>query len=470
MSRVAAVALSVCLTIPSAVGCNPAPPSTTGGPPEEDPSIPRPAPVGTFAEQPGAAPAAPPAPGADARGLVGPTGALGVEVYRARRRAVMERASGAAVLVVNEASWSGARDGMDFYWLTGIEEEGAALLLTPGAPYYKETLFLEQRDPEGDRWHGERASIPNKALEVASGIGRIQRKGSLVRHLMAACERHGALAFVGEFKAIGKDEVLDLYREASGKMLGCQIRDLHGTLARLRSVHDDAELALMRKAIEYTKAGHAAALAAMRPGLREYEVKDVIETAFRRAGSRHLAFESITGSGPNAAVLHYPKDDRAMKDGEVIVIDVGAEAEMYAADVTRTLPVGGKYTAEQREIVDVVLRAQQAGIDAARPGATMEQVDLAARKVIEQAGYYDHFWHYCCHYVGLEVHDAGVGAEPLAPGMVITVEPGIYLPHRGFGVRIEDQVLITDTGNEVLTASIPKRPDEIEAAMAARKP
>ena len=198
-------------------------------------------------------------------------------------------------------------------------------------------------------------------------------------------------------------------------------------------------------------------------------MKAAVEDAMRRSGSRHLAFDSITGSGPNAAVLHYPKDDRVMNAGELIVVDIGAEAEHYAADITRTLPVGGKFTDEQREIYQIVLAAQAAGIDKARAGATLQEIDQATRKVIADAGYYDHYVHFCCHYVGLQVHDVGYYDQPLPAGAVITVEPGIYLPARGFGVRIEDQVLITDGPAELLTGALPKDPEAVEKAMAEAK-
>jgi len=204
----------------------------------------------------------------------------------------------------------------------------------------------------------------------------------------------------------------------------------------------------------------------VRPGAHEFEVKDAVEDAFRRAGSRHIAYSTITGSGANGAVLHYPQDDRVLRDGELIVIDAGAEAEMYATDVTRTLPVGGKFTKEQRELYEIVLRAQKAGIAAAKAGVMVEDIDRATRKVIEDAGYYDYYIHSCCHFVGLEVHDAGDYDAPLPAGAVLTVEPGVYLPQRGMGVRIEDEVLITANGAELLTGAIPREVDEVEKRMA----
>jgi Xaa-Pro aminopeptidase len=405
------------------------------------------------------------------RGLVGPTGTLGVDVYRRRRQKLMERVGGGAILVAQEAKWEGARSGMDYYYLTGIDEDGGRLLLLPDAPVFKEVLYLATRDVEAERWEGERAPL-SRALEVSTGIAKLRRVSGIHGGLVSACTKYGFLAYVGDFVPYPREEpaVMDLYGKATSRTLDCRIKDLHGVLAEMRLVKEPEELALLRKAIDITALGHEAALSAVRPFAREYQVKDEIEGAFRRGGSRHVAFDSITGSGPNSTVLHYPKDDRAMQGGELIVVDIGAEAEYYAADVTRTLPVGGRYTPAQREIVNLVLEAQKAGIARARAGATLEEIDLATRDVIEKAGYYDHYLHSCCHTVGLEVHDVGEWQRPLPVGAVITVEPGVYLPEKGFGVRIEDEVLITRGEAEVLTRAIPKDPGAIEALMAeARK-
>jgi Xaa-Pro aminopeptidase len=278
------------------------------------------------------------------------------------------------------------------------------------------------------------------------------------------------LNFVEDFVPVPdpKPKVMQAYADTLDRSYGCKVNDLHGTLGRMREVKAADELQLMRRGIEHTAAGHARILEVLRPGMREFELKDAVEDAFRRSGSRHVAYESIVGSGANGAVLHYPKDDRAMRAGELVVVDAGAEEQYYATDVTRTYPVNGKFTSEQREIYDLVLRAQAAGIAAARPGVTTRAIDQAVRKVIDDAGYHDAFIHGCCHFVGLEVHDVGDYEAPLPAGAVLTIEPGIYLPQRGFGVRIEDEVLITATGAEVLTRAVIKDPGEIEQRMRGR--
>jgi Xaa-Pro aminopeptidase len=433
--------------------------------PTEDRSIPRRLPVGELTA---------PVPGLPEIPLIGPRGTLGPEVYRRRRQAVMEKFKTGAALVMNEMKFEGDREGMDFYYLTGIDEADAALLLQPTAkppPFHtsaREILFLSALNPEEERVHGARAMLPSNALEVSTGIASILRLRALPGALIDACVHRGGLSYLGRFVAEPKPrpKVMELYGKTMERTYGCWVTDLNGTLARMREVKEPAELALMRKAIAYTAAGHAAALKAIRPGATEFEVKDALEAGFRKAGARHVAYDSIVGSGSNSTFLHYPKDDRMMKAGELLLIDAAAEAEYYAADITRTYPVSGKYTAEQRNLYDIVLRAQTAGIASARAGVRVADIEAAARKVIEDAGYGDYFIHGCCHFVGLEVHDAGDYDAPLPAGAVITVEPGIYVPQRALGVRIEDEILITATGSELLSGSIPRDPGEIERLMA----
>jgi Xaa-Pro aminopeptidase len=402
---------------------------------------------------------------------IGPTGTLGADVYRKRRKALMDRLKTGVTLVVNEGRFEGSREGMDFYYLTGIDEPGAALLLDPSSPD-SEVLFLRTLDVERNQWEGERAKLPSSLLESTSGIAQIRRIDRLPQALLRACG-HGGLNYAGQLVAAPapKPKVLTYYSDALERSPheSCRINDKHDTIARMREAKEPEEVKLMRRAIEHTAAGHARILEVLKPGIREFELKDVIEDAFRKSGSRHLAYDSIVGSGPNGAILHYPKDDRAMKAGELVLVDAAAEEQYYATDVTRTYPVSGKYSPEQREIYGIVLKAQAAGIAAAKPGVTTRTLERAVRKVIDDAGYHDAFIHGCCHFVGLEVHDAGDYDAPLPVGAVLTVEPGIYLPQRGFGIRIEDEILITPNGAEVITKAVPKDPDEIERRMQSHR-
>ena len=258
---------------------------------------------------------------------------------------------------------------------------------------------------------------------------------------------------------------------------------LQARLTALRTVKTDAELALMRHAIEITAEAHREAMRAMRPGMHEYEVEALIEYVFHRNGAEHPGFPSIVGSGENAVILHYETNRRQMQDGDVVVMDIGAEYHGYSADVTRTVPVNGRFTPEQRSIYEIVLRAQEAGIQAVREGTPFGDVHRAAAAVVAQGlrelGLIESdqevrrfFMHGTSHYLGLYVHDVGTGG-PLLPGTVITVEPGIYIAPAedvdpkwwNIGVRIEDDVLVTEAGAEVLSAGAPRTIADIEALM-----
>lgn len=407
-----------------------------------------------------------------ARGVPMPTGELDQEVYRRRRAKLMEQmGGGVAVIFSADSIPDGGRQNTDFYYYTGLEfEAGAAVVLTPEEPVWKETLFLAPVNPEVNRWDGERA-ILGRAVELGTGFARVMRTDALPGQLSAfvARAKEKELVYLGPIVGYESPvpKALDVYQKTTARIPGAGIRLEQDLVPLMRQVHDEAELRLMKRAIEATKAGLAAGMKAVRPGMSEYELKQVIEGGFRAAGCKRLAFPSIVGSGPNGAVLHYRDDSRVMNDGELVLCDVGAEYQYYAADVSRTFPVNGKFTPRQREVYEIVLKAQEAAIARCKPGAMIrEDVHQAARDVIEQAGFTDDFFHGTSHFVGLDVHDSGLYHKPLVPGTVITVEPGIYLAEEKLGVRIEDEVLITETGCVVLTKSIPKTIAEIESAMA----
>lgn len=228
----------------------------------------------------------------------------------------------------------------------------------------------------------------------------------------------------------------------------------------------------MQRAIDITGMAQVAAMQSARPGMHEYELEATIEYMFKKHGAGYPAFPSIVGSGPNATVLHYWKNNRRMRSGELVVMDIGAEVQGYSADITRTIPVNGKFSDKQREIYRIVLEAQKAALAQVKPGATLKQVHAAAKNVIRSHGFGAFFTHGTSHYLGLDTHDVGKHG-PLQPGMVITVEPGIYIPegsdvdesYWNIGVRIEDDVLVTATGHRVLSAKVPRTIPEIEAAM-----
>jgi Xaa-Pro aminopeptidase len=270
--------------------------------------------------------------------------------------------------------------------------------------------------------------------------------------------------------------------------------DPRGILHEMRLFKSPEELAVMRQAAEVTREAHLFGLAAIRPGAMEYEVEAAIEYMFRKRGAEGPAYPTIVGSGPNATILHYIRNEREMRGGELVLVDAGAELDFYASDVTRTYPVGGPYPSPARDVVQAVLDAQAAAIDAVRPGTRFDDVHQAALRslvqslidlrllagdpeiLIKSEAYRPFFMHRTSHWLGLDVHDVGAyrqngESRVLEPGMVLTVEPGIYVApesdapeaFRGIGVRIEDDVLVTASGREVLTEGIPKRIEAIEA-------
>lgn len=253
---------------------------------------------------------------------------------------------------------------------------------------------------------------------------------------------------------------------------------LAAELARLRLIKSEAEVRLIRKASDATCAAHRAALRALRPGINERAVQELVESTFRKEGCPELGFPSICGSGRNGTILHYMKNDQPVPPDTLMVLDIGAAIENYVTDITRTLPTSGRFSPEQRRAYQTVLDAQKAAEAALKPGATFADLDAAARRVFEERGLtkwsYAHsrdgsVRHALGHYVGMAVHDSGSYREPFRPGVVLTIEPGWYDKDAGYGIRIEDIYLVTADGFERLSASAPREIDEIEKAMAEGK-
>ncbi len=364
-----------------------------------------------------------------------------------------------------------------FQYLTGIaDEQGAAVLFDPenDNPRHRCILFLRPINPELDRWDGLREEI-GAALKQRTGFGTIMRTNYLPRMLTNAVRRRKRFALLHPFAVYDAPVSPDLavYRKLAERIPGVALEDRTQLLAQMRSVKSAAELHLMRRAAAATAEGYKAAMAAIRPGANEADVQHALETGFKRAGARGTAYNSIVGSGLNGTVLHYHANNATLEDGDLLVIDAGASfgpaGAAYACDVTRTFPVSGRFTREQRELYSIVLRAQEAAIRAAKPGAHLvNDIDAAARSIIDKAGYGDFYMHGIGHHLGLEVHDITPDGT-LKPGMVLTIEPGIYLADRKTGIRIEDDVVITRGGNEIITRAIPKSIDAVERAMKAAR-
>jgi Xaa-Pro aminopeptidase len=394
--------------------------------------------------------------------------------YAARRARVLESLDGAAGIVfAGEGSppllgrWSA---NSHFRYLTGLTAEpGAAVLFDPSAddPARRIVLFLASRDPEREHWDGAREPL-SAALRERTGFGHIARAGGIAAALTAAAKRTKRLACLHPFSVYPSPVSPDLaaFRQILERVPGVAIEDLTALLPSLRAVKSPAERALMERAAQATGEGYAAALRTIGPGVDERTVAEVLEVAYRKHGGEH-AYNPIVGGGINATVLHYMENGAPLAEGALVLIDSGAAIAGYAADVTRTFPVSGCFSDDQRALYELVLAAEEAAISVVRAGVRWFDVDRAARAVFEAAGYPDAYTYMVGHPLGLDVHEAAPDTV-LRAGMVITIEPGIYLPDKALGIRIEDDLFVTESGSENLTAAIPKTVAQIETAMARR--
>jgi Xaa-Pro aminopeptidase len=394
---------------------------------------------------------------------------LPASVYQARREAVMKALDGCLALLSAEGETNGVtetfRQDGDFYWLTGLNESGAWLLLDPQAKYDRATLFLRSRDPEHERWTGPREPI-SPALKKKYGVDRIVR-GQPDHAAMAAAQNGKCVSIIAPPAGLEQDR-RDAQRSRSlAEAFGLEVKYQRDLIARLREAHDATEMALLERAVAITKTGHEAAARATVAGVSERDVQTQIEYAFYANGATGLSYPSIVGSGFNGSVLHWDQNSRMLKDGEVVVIDAAAEYGRYASDITRTYPVSGTFGDEQSKAYRAVYQAQEDVFAAIKPGVSMADLQKVAERSLEKSGYLDAFIHGFGHFVGLDVHDAGRYDLPLPVGAVFTVEPGVYLPDKGFGIRIEDEVVVTETGYRLLSKDIPRKLEEVEAWVAS---
>lgn len=342
------------------------------------------------------------------------------------------------------------RDGFfqepNFYYLTGLKDPGGAVIFKDGTA----TIYLDRRDEKKERWTGKKLAFEDRP--------------DLGSQLKPADKLEGDLK-----ELTGKLFVLTHSREKMRRLAPkAQLEEAEPFLARMRNVKSASELAIMQKAIDASIAAHRESWRTARPGLYEYQLASAMSGVYFAMGCQRNAYPPIVGSGPNGTVLHYFRNNRRMDAGELVLMDVGAECDGYAGDITRTIPVNGKFTARQRELYDAVLAAENAVIAAAKPGMTPNQLKQIAvdslNKHKEKLGKY--LIHGVSHQVGLEVHDAYVKDDPFPAGSVVTVEPGVYIPEEGIGIRIEDMILLTKDGARNLTASLPREAEDIEREMA----
>ena len=405
--------------------------------------------------------------------------AVDLEATRARREALVQRA-GAGVIVIpagtardletNVLQDNDFRQDDYFFYLTGLESPDAWLVIPVQASGAAQShLFLPERDPSTEQWTGKKLGPGDRAKELA-GVSQVHALSDFDAELQRIRQAAPGPLSTTLYAGTAGNERIRGWVESGGM----DVRNLVPILDSLRVVKDEAELTRMRTAIDITSAAQRNAMQAIEAGMYEYEIEALIEYTFRSNGADRVGFPSIVGSGPNSTTLHYDTNRRQTNAGDLVVIDIGAEYGQYSADVTRTVPISGRYTDRQRAIYELVLGAQQAAIDATRPGVTIRELSGLARQYIENnsgdlcgsESCNRYFIHGLSHWLGMRVHDVGDYTMPLVAGMVFTIEPGIYIEDEQIGVRIEDDILVTETGSEVLSAKAPRAVDEIEALMS----
>ncbi len=393
------------------------------------------------------------------------------------------------------------RQDSDFLYLTGFDHpHAAAVLRTDGGPPF--SLYVEPRQRDAEVWNGYRPGIEGATRDY--GADGAHPNDELVLALPKLLERARRV-----YHVLGRDAAADAklvetieamrLRSRAGVVPPAEIVDPRAILHEMRLFKDEGELDIMRRASDITREGHAAAARLARGGTYEYELQAALDSTFRRRGAAGPAYTTIVGGGRNATILHYVTNDQPLRDGDLVLIDAGCELSGYASDVTRTYPVGGKLAGPARAVYEVVLAAQEAALAVSKPGATLDEVHAASVRVLTEGmvslgllsgsvdelvaadAYRPYYMHRTSHWLGLDVHDVGsysANGKPrkLEPGMVFTVEPGLYVAadadkadprFRGIGVRIEDDVLVTQVGHENLTAAIAKRPEDVEAWVRA---
>ncbi|PMB44678.1 Xaa-Pro aminopeptidase [Fischerella thermalis CCMEE 5201] len=431
--------------------------------------------------------------------------------YKQRREALIAKiGNGTAIfrsaptaVMHNDVEYNFRQDS-DFFYLTGFNEPQAVAILAPHHPEHRFVLFVQPKDREQEIWSGYRCGV--EAAKEIYGADEAYPIAELDEKLPQYLEKADRIYYrLGHDRAFN-DKILNywqrLMRTYPKRGTGpIAIEDTSPILHSMRLIKSQAELEFMRKAADIAVEAHNHAMQFTAPGLYEYEVQAEIEHIFRKRGAMGPAYPSIVASGVNACVLHYVENNRQMQDNELLLIDAGCAYEYYNSDITRTFPVGGKFTPEQKILYEIVLAAQKQAIAQVQPGNPYNLFhDTAVRvlteglveigilkgeidKLIEEEKYKPFYMHRTGHWLGLDVHDVGVyqhGDNPqiLQPGQVVTVEPGLYIvpdtkPAEdqpeidqrwvGIGIRIEDDVLVTPTGNEVLTAGVPKEVEDLES-------
>jgi Xaa-Pro aminopeptidase len=434
---------------------------------------------------------------------------MAAQVHAQRRARLMELLGPRAALILSsppERIRNGDTDfkfrqDSDILYLTGFQEPGATIVLRPGHPETPFVMFVRPRDPAAETWTGRRAGIEGAVRDYGAGAAfpSTELDTKLPEILAGADELH---------YPFGREPTMDttvsraLGRLRAGERRGrrapTRLVDARLTVHELRLIKTPDEVEVQRRAAAITAEAHTAAMRAARPGVNEGEIEALIDYTFRRRGGTGPGYPTIVGGGANATILHYVENNAPLAAGQLLLVDAGCEVDGYTADVTRTYPVGGRFTEPQRRLYEAVLETQIAAVEAVKPGATIdgihEQVVVSLTRglvnlgllsgdvpaLVESGAYKPFYMHRTSHWLGIDVHDVGFYSEegvarPLVPGMVLTIEPGLYVAedanvpaeYRGLGVRIEDDILVTATGHDNLTRDTPKTVAELEKLTTA---
>lgn len=413
--------------------------------------------------------------------------------YRARREALAKKAGGIVLLFAPldpQTNLYSFRQENNFYYLSGLTEPGPALLIAPPADAkgevpahpYTEILFLPPHNLRLEKFTGAKLGADNPDAAKITGFDHVQDMSKLADELRKLLGSVYGSVYT-DLEADGENSTnrgpLDFLKRSN---VAFSVEDVTPMVSALRMVKGAGEVVLLQKAVEASVAAHLAAMKAVKPNVPEYEISALMQYEWTRRGCERSAYPPIVGSGQNSTVLHYSADANIMKGGDLVVIDAAAECFMYAADITRTFPINGHFSARQREIYDIVLGAQQAAIAAFESGKSLlsgnsdASLTKVAKDYIRAHGKDLHgqsldqyFIHGIGHFIGLDVHDAGNYEIPLSPGMTFTLEPGIYIPEESLGVRIEDDFLVGPDGKLInLSAALPAKADEVEKRMAGK--
>ena len=411
------------------------------------------------------------------------------EFYKNNRKKLLERVEDNSIVLLfsGKAPYKSADEtyqfsvNRNFYYMSGISRENFILMLAKINGKPSESLFIERGDPVLARWFGEKMKV-EEAQEI-SGVESVNYIDELESVFSNLLNRNRIESIYLDLERqewnIPISEANSFALSVKEKYPALKVENIHNVIGDMRVIKSPEEIELLRKAIHITNEGIKNIWRNAKPGMMEYELEAYFDFVLKSRGVKDFAFKTIMASGKNATVLHYSQNNSKVKENDLVLMDLGAQFDYYNADISRTFPISGKFTKRQREVYDVVLRAQKAVEETAKPGLPFKRLNEVAREVLAEgckelglikkdSELSNYYFHGVSHYIGLDTHDVGNRNLDLKPWMVMSDEPGLYIPEEGIGVRIEDDILITEKGCEVLSKEIIKDPDEIEEFLATR--